>query len=97
MRALPHQLLTSHGHAQVEALVIGMVYGLVAPRAVILHSILHECLVGNQELQRLLGREDLQCQTWVLAVMLATGQASGSGGNSGHPSGAQSCGHVLCI
>ena len=75
---------------------MGMVYGLIASRAVILHSILRERLVGNGELQRLLGHEELQRRTWVLAVTLATGQTPGSRGNSGRPTGTQPYTHVLC-
>ena len=66
--------------AQVEALMVGLVYGVFASRAVILHSILREKMTGDKEMQH---------RTWVLAVTLATWQwAPSSAGSTGKASGA---------
>ncbi len=60
--------------------MVGLVYGVFASRAVILHSILREKMADDKELQH---------RTWVLAVTLATWQwAPGSEGSTGQPSGA---------
>ena len=67
-------------HAQMGALAVGIVHGIIASHTVILDSTQRLCGVSS---------DDLQHHAWALAVRLATGQqAMGSGGSSGgHASG----------
>ena len=79
-QAMLHLLMSCHAHAQVEALTVGLVFGIFTSRAVILHSILCKEMSDGKELQH---------RTWVLAMTLAIWQwVPGSKSSTGQASGA---------